>query len=91
MTCICSYDLNNDGVPELITGWTNGKIDARSDRTGEVIYKDSFSNAVAGIVTSDYKQDGKEQLICCSIEGEGKTTLILYISKLFRVKYIFSC
>ena len=91
MTCICSYDLNHDGVPELITGWTNGKIDARSDRTGEVIYKDSFSNAVAGIVTSDYKQDGKEQLICCSIEGEGKTTLILYISELFLVKYILSC
>ena len=23
---IHSYDLNGDGVPELITGWTNGKV-----------------------------------------------------------------
>jgi len=41
--CVCSYDLSNDGVPELITGWSNGKIDARTDRTGEVIYKDCHS------------------------------------------------
>ena len=77
MTSICSYDLNSDGVPELITGWSNGKVDARSDRTGEVIYKDSFSASIAGIVTSDYKQDGKEQLICCSIEGEGLYPFVL--------------
>ena len=26
------------------------QIDARSDRTGEVIFKDNFPNAVAGVV-----------------------------------------
>ena len=26
------------------------QIDARSDKTGEVIYKDNFSTAIAGIV-----------------------------------------
>ena len=70
-TSICAYDLNSVGVPELITGWSNGKVDARSDRTGEVVYKDNFSSAVAGIVTSDYRGDGKQQLLCCSIDGEG--------------------
>ncbi|XP_078067235.1 BBSome complex member BBS2 isoform X1 [Mustelus asterias] len=67
---IHAFDLNSDGVCELITGWSNGKIDARSDRTGEVIFKDNFTNSVAGIVEEDYRMDGQTQLICCSIEGE---------------------
>lgn len=67
---ITSFDLDSDGVPELITGWSNGKIDVRSDRTGEVIFKDNFTNAVAGVVQGDYRQDGRQQLICVSVEGE---------------------
>ncbi|KAK3896155.1 hypothetical protein Pcinc_000175 [Petrolisthes cinctipes] len=67
---IYSYDLDGDGVPELITGWSNGKIDARNDRSGEVVFKDNFQSTVAGIVQGDYRMDGKNQLICCSIDGE---------------------
>lgn len=114
---IHAFDLNADGVVELITGWSNGKvstqhgrletachtwdmgyvttqqiinfycissfsfvfdhirlifqIDARSDRTGEVIFKDNFSSSVAGVVEGDYRLDGQKQLICTSVEGEG--------------------
>uniref|UniRef100_A0A3B3RAJ6 BBSome complex member BBS2 n=1 Tax=Paramormyrops kingsleyae TaxID=1676925 RepID=A0A3B3RAJ6_9TELE len=67
---IHAFDLNADGVVELITGWSNGKIDARSDRTGEVIFKDNFSTSVAGIVEGDYRMDGQMQLICTSVDGE---------------------
>uniref|UniRef100_A0A669EKY5 Bardet-Biedl syndrome 2 protein homolog n=1 Tax=Oreochromis niloticus TaxID=8128 RepID=A0A669EKY5_ORENI len=67
---IFAFDLNADGVVELITGWSNGKIDARSDRTGEVIFKDNFSSSVAGVVEGDYRLDGQKQLICTSTEGE---------------------
>uniref|UniRef100_A0A8C6B746 Bardet-Biedl syndrome 2 protein homolog n=1 Tax=Monodon monoceros TaxID=40151 RepID=A0A8C6B746_MONMO len=67
---IHAFDLNSDGVCELITGWSNGKVDARSDRTGEVIFKDNFSSAVAGVVEGDYRMDGHIQLICCSVDGE---------------------
>lgn len=68
---IYGYDLNGDGVEELITGWSNGKIDARSSRTGEVIFKDNLNHSVAGIVEGDYRLTGKNDLICCSVEGEG--------------------
>uniref|UniRef100_A0A3P8X637 Bardet-Biedl syndrome 2 protein homolog n=1 Tax=Cynoglossus semilaevis TaxID=244447 RepID=A0A3P8X637_CYNSE len=67
---IHAFDLNSDGVVELITGWSNGKIDARSDRTGEVIFKDNLSSSVAGVVEGDYRLDGQKQLICASVEGE---------------------
>nr|CAB3225153.1 Bardet-Biedl syndrome 2 protein homolog [Phallusia mammillata] len=65
-----SFDLDGDGVPELITGWSNGKIDARSNATGEIIFKDNMTSAVAGMVDADYRLDGKDQLICCSVDGE---------------------
>ena len=49
------------------------QVDARSDRTGEVIFKDNLSSSVAGIVEGDYRMDGQNELICCSVEGEGET------------------
>ncbi|NXT18916.1 BBS2 protein, partial [Syrrhaptes paradoxus] len=67
---IHAFDLNSDGVCELITGWSSGKVDARSDRTGEVIFKDNFASSIAGVVEGDYRMDGTTQLICCSIDGE---------------------
>ncbi|CAF0970518.1 unnamed protein product [Adineta steineri] len=65
-----AYDVDGDGVDELVTGWSNGKVDIRSDRNGEVIFKDSLNSSVAGIVKADYRVPGENLLICCSNEGE---------------------
>lgn len=48
------------------------QVDARSDRTGEVIFKDNFASSIAGVVEGDYRMDGSTQLICCSVDGEGR-------------------
>lgn len=59
------------GSPQLLTGWSNGKVDCRSIKTGEVLFKDAMACGVSGIVEGDYRSIGKSDLICISSEGEG--------------------
>lgn len=47
---ISSFDINMDGVPELITGWSNGKVDAKNSLTGEPVFKANLDSAVAGVL-----------------------------------------
>lgn len=70
VTAIAAYDLDGDGVPELVSGWANGKMEVRSDRDGSVVYRDNFSSSVSAILKADYRNDGQEEVICCSLEGE---------------------
>ena len=51
-------------------GWSNGKIDARNDRTGEVVFKDNFNHPIAGLTEGDYRMDGRLELVACGSEGE---------------------
>lgn len=36
---IVAWDINGDGTPELVTGWSSGKVDGRNIESGEVIFK----------------------------------------------------
>lgn len=71
------YDLLGHGFPQLVTGWSNGKIDCRSIKTGEVLFKDSLQHGTAGIAEADYRSLGKTDLICVSSDGEGAIFSIL--------------
>ncbi|CAH0550808.1 unnamed protein product [Brassicogethes aeneus] len=66
------YDLLGQGNMQLITGWSNGKIDCRSIKTGEVFFKDNMNHGLAGVVEGDYRSNGKTDLICISVDGEVK-------------------
>ena len=61
--------------------FSSNQIDARSDRTGEVIFKDNFSSAIAGLLDGDYRLDGKTELICCSVDGEGRLLFLTPFQK----------
>ncbi|KAG2486168.1 hypothetical protein HYH03_015132 [Edaphochlamys debaryana] len=67
---IASYDLDGDGLPELISGWSNGRMEVRRADTGEVVYRDHLSCPVAAILRADYRNDGLEQVVVCGVEGE---------------------
>ena len=64
------WDVNNDDQIELLTGWSNGKVDIRVAHTGEVLYRENLKNSIAGIMIADYNMDGKKELIVCTVIGE---------------------
>ncbi|CAG5102110.1 Similar to Bbs2: Bardet-Biedl syndrome 2 protein homolog (Mus musculus), partial [Cotesia congregata] len=67
---IRSFDVNGDGKLELVTGWSSGKMDARSCLTGDVTFKIQLNSAVAGIVEADYRRTGRPDLVIVSVTGE---------------------
>ena len=77
VTSIIGFDLDGDGEPELISGWSNGKFEVRSDTTGEVIFKDLLRGGaeISGILSADYRNDGRTEVIVCSAEGEVRAYL----------------
>lgn len=70
MTALSSYDLNGDGVPEVITGWSNGTFTVRNSDTGNIIFKETMSSPITSILQADYRMDGKQEMIICSESGE---------------------
>jgi Bardet-Biedl syndrome 2 protein len=83
VSCIAGFDLNGDGLLELISGWSNGKVEARSAASGDVVARDSLGSGVAGLLTGQLRdvaaaaagQGGSGtavelELIAASSEGE---------------------
>ena len=65
-----TYDLNADGFPEVISGWSNGVMNVRNISNGETMYKHQMTAPISSIVCGDYRNDGKEELIVCLENGE---------------------
>uniref|UniRef100_A0A7S0L2Q7 Bardet-Biedl syndrome 2 protein homolog n=1 Tax=Coccolithus braarudii TaxID=221442 RepID=A0A7S0L2Q7_9EUKA len=70
VTAVHGFDLDGDGQPEIISGWDNGKFEVRSDRSGEVIFKETLGASVSAILTSDYRCDGHTEVMVCTADGE---------------------
>ncbi|CAD7699112.1 unnamed protein product [Ostreobium quekettii] len=67
---IASFDLDGDGVPELLSGWSSGRFEVRKEDTGEVVFRDNMSSPISQILNADYRNDGVEDLIVCCGDGE---------------------
>ena len=60
-TAIFAFDLDGDGVKELITGWSSGKLDARNDKSGEVVFKVRMSDYLNYLIFLTPSQDDLSQ------------------------------
>ena len=67
---LSSFDLDGDGVNELVSGWSHGRLEVRNQQTGELVYKDKFSAPVAAVLSGDLRGEGAVQLIACGADGE---------------------
>lgn len=71
--CMLMYDINGDGYDELIIGFKNGRIEARSPFTGQLLCTTrcfTRSDRLSGLAVIDYYLDGKANvLLACSTNG----------------------
>jgi len=69
---ITAFDMDGDGVPNVISGWSNGKVEIRDQANGEVVLRDTMATSVSAVLTADYRNDGTDCLMVCSQNGEVK-------------------
>lgn len=70
VSAIGSFDLDGDDVPELLSGWSNGRLDVRSCKSGDLVYRDTFSSSVSSILQSDYRLDGRIHILGIAESGK---------------------
>eukprot|EP00039_Didymoeca_costata_P008208 m.109081 g.109081 ORF g.109081 m.109081 type:complete len:778 (+) comp13991_c0_seq2:198-2531(+) len=86
---ILGYDMTMNGVPDLVTAWSDGTLEVREDRpdgSGEVIARDHFPAGLAGIAQADYRMDGTNMLLAVSTTGELRGYLPLGVKPKRRAK-----
>lgn len=62
----------DSGLPHLISGWTSGRIEARSATSGEVVARDGLGSGVAALLRGQLREtDGPDlELVAVSTDGE---------------------
>ena len=62
--------MNFTKIELFSSAWSSGKMDVRNIKTGKVIHKETFKDAIAGLFMCDYNQDRKDELIVVTVAGE---------------------
>ena len=63
-------DVNGDGQPEIVVGWSNGRFEVRSEAKGEPLYKKMVKEPISKVILDDLRLDGTQQTIICTESGK---------------------
>nr|CCC90926.1 putative intergrin alpha chain protein [Trypanosoma congolense IL3000] len=64
-------DVDMDGVPELVVGWSDGHVEIRSGdgESDTVLFRETFESPVSAVLADDYRQNGQPLPIICTADG----------------------
>lgn len=80
VTSLACADITGEGIPSLVLGWSNGKVELRSERKGEELYKKMLKQPIAKVMYTDFRLEGKKQIVAVTTSGKvigfGKETQV---------------
>ncbi|RNF05259.1 putative intergrin alpha chain protein [Trypanosoma rangeli] len=64
-------DVDFDDVPELVVGWSSGRVEVRGDDTEKrgVLFRDTYAAPVSAVLAYDYRQNGQPLPLICTVDG----------------------
>eukprot|EP00056_Hartaetosiga_gracilis_P002939 m.58330 g.58330 ORF g.58330 m.58330 type:complete len:750 (-) comp11257_c1_seq2:146-2395(-) len=59
-----------DGRVVVVVGWSNGLLEFRDVQSGKIVFSENLKVSIAGLVVSDYRNEGKDHLLVVLSSGK---------------------